>query len=140
MKNVNKVLKKVQAKDATSKVEVKDVIKRQIMKTEDGSRVHKMNINMKNKLLKDVEFSKDLEFSNKTKNVLSLKTNKHYSRFLDELKVGEFKSNKIKELNNESAKIRANTKYYIAKIRGQSDKYLVKANKGLIKGYLLITE
>lgn len=122
---INKDLQKT-----TTKVEKK------IMMTSEGTRVHKMNINFKNKLLSKLEFSLEKTFNNKTNKILKLDSNKHFKRLINELKSYKITNKNIIELNYENLKIRSNIKYYVVVLN--DNRYLCKANKGLIIGYLLI--
>ena len=145
MKNVKKI-QEVEKKNAVVKAEVskdldlsikakvqkveKTFVPRIIMRNTEGRRVHLMNINMKNKILKNVNWKVSKTFTKQDNHKLDVKSNKHFKRLVEELKEYELKSNEL--LKNVGEVLKCRQRYWIAKDKTNVNRFLVESDKNRV--------
>ena len=124
---------KVKENKATVKVE-KPV--REVMRTEDGKRVHLMNINMKNKILGALEWTEGETFT-ATAKVFNKNKTKYFDRIMEELKVYNINPESKKLTDNHGEITGSRCRYYL--LKSDRDTFLVENEKDrTVKRFMIV--
>ena len=130
-----KIIKK-EVEKAVVKTEKVEKPVREIMKDNNGKRIHLMNINMKNKILENLKWSEGDSFLN-TGEKFTKESTKYYDRILTEVKTYNMNPESNKFVENHGEVTGSRHRYYL--LKSKDNLFLVENFKDrTVKRYMVV--